>query len=57
VPWGENADAGLLAEFIASIREGRPGRPSGVDGYRATEIAFAAYRSVQSGQPVRLPLD
>jgi predicted dehydrogenase len=57
VPWGSNADDGLLAEFLAAIREGRPGKPDGWDGYRATEIAFGAYRSVETGQPVRLPLD
>ncbi len=57
VPWGDNADAGMLAEFVAAIREGRAPSPNGWDGYRATEIAFAAYRSVETGQPVRLPLD
>ena len=55
--YGSNPDAGMLAEFVAAIREGRPGSPSGWDGYRATEIAFAAYKSVETGQPVRLPLD
>jgi predicted dehydrogenase len=57
LPWGANADAGMLDEFIASIREGRPARPDGWDGYRATEIAMGAYESVRAGQPVKLPLD
>jgi predicted dehydrogenase len=45
------------AEFIAAIREDRAPSPDGWDGYRATEIAFAAYQSVETGQPVRLPLE
>ncbi|WP_020577307.1 Gfo/Idh/MocA family protein [Actinopolymorpha alba] len=55
-PWGDNPDASMLAEFIAAIREGRQPRPDGWDGYRATEIAFGAYLSAESGQPVSLPL-
>jgi predicted dehydrogenase len=55
--WGANPDAGLLAEFVAGIREGRAPHPDGWDGYRATEIAFAAYESAKSGQPVKLPLE
>ena len=54
--WGSNADAGMLDEFISSIREGRAPRPNGWDGYRATEIAMGGYKSVESGQPVALPL-
>jgi predicted dehydrogenase len=57
LPWGDNADALMIAEFLAAIREGRQPRPSGWDGYKATEIAFAAYASVEAGQPVRLPLE
>jgi predicted dehydrogenase len=57
VPWGANADAAMLAEFIDAIREDRPPRPDGWDGYRATEIAFAAYQSAATGQPVKLPLE
>ncbi|HZC27823.1 MAG TPA: Gfo/Idh/MocA family oxidoreductase [Actinopolymorphaceae bacterium] len=57
VPWGANADAGMLEAFVAGIRDGKSPHPDGWDGYRATEIAFGAYRSVATGQPVRLPLD
>lgn len=56
LPLGSNPDAGMLEEFLTSIREERPPRPDGWDGYRATEIAFAAYRSAETGRPVRLPL-
>lgn len=56
-PWGANADAGLVEAFVAGIREGTAPHPNGWDGYRATEIAFAAYKSAETGQPVKLPLE
>lgn len=53
-PWGSNADAGMVREFIASIREGRPPRVTGYDGLKAVEIVQAAYQSAETGQPVKL---
>jgi len=50
-PFGTDPDAGLVAEFLAAIRDRRPTRPDGVDGYRATAVALAAYRSAATGQP------
>ena len=44
----------MLEEFVAAIREDRPPAVSGQDGYRALEVALAAYASATSGQPVRL---
>jgi predicted dehydrogenase len=52
--WGSDINAAMIAEFIASIRLGRPPRATGMDGLRATEITLAAYRSAESGQPVQL---
>ena len=52
--WGSNADQAMLEEFVAAIREDRPPQVSGWDGYRAVEVALAAYESAESGQPVRL---
>lgn len=52
--WGSNADQAMLEEFVAAIREDRPPRVTGWDGYRAVEVALAAYASAESGQPVRL---
>lgn len=52
--WGPDANAAMLEEFLTSIEQGRRPRPDGWDGYRATEIALAAYRSIESGQPVPL---
>jgi predicted dehydrogenase len=44
----------MLEEFVAAVREDRPPRVSGLDGYRALQVVQAAYASAQSGQPVRL---
>jgi predicted dehydrogenase len=54
--WGSDSDGAMVGEFIAAIREGRQPAVTGYDGYKAMEIALAAYRSVETGQPVRLPL-
>jgi predicted dehydrogenase len=52
--WGTDPNAGLLAEFVAAIREGREPAITGLDGLRALEIVEAAYRSVASGAPVQI---
>ena len=52
--WGSDANQAMIEEFVAAIREQRPPSVSGEDGYRALEIALAAYNSAAQGQPVRL---
>lgn len=52
--WGSDANQAMIDEFIASIHEKRPPRVTGEDGLRAVQIVDAAYRSIRSGQPVRL---
>jgi len=52
--WGSDANQAMLAEFVAALREDRPPRVTGMDGYRAVEATLAAYESAKSGQPVRL---
>lgn len=54
--WGSDSDEGMVREFIDAIREDREPSVTGEDGLRATEIVVAAYRSAETGQPVRLPL-
>lgn len=54
--WGSDADQGMVDEFVAAIEENRPPAITGYDGYKAVEIALAAYRSAESGEPVKLPL-
>jgi predicted dehydrogenase len=53
--WGSDANAAMLHEFLAAVREGRTPSVTGEDGLRAVEIVAAAYASVQSHQPVQLP--
>jgi predicted dehydrogenase len=52
--WGSDPNAGMLAEFVAAIREGREPAITGLDGLRALEIVEAAYRSIGSGTPVQI---
>ncbi len=52
--WGSNADAGLMADFVGMIREGREPSITGYDGLKALEVALAAYESARTGQPVAI---
>ena len=52
--WGTDADAAMLAEFIAAIREDREPAVTDLDGLRAVEIVDAAYRSIRSGGLIAL---
>jgi predicted dehydrogenase len=54
--WGSDANQAMLEEFVAAIRERRPPKVTGTDGYKALEVALAAYASAEQGQPVKLPL-
>lgn len=52
--WGSDANQAMIEEFVAAIREGRPPAVTGEDGLRALEVALAAYRSAETGAPVKL---
>ncbi|HEX2978883.1 MAG TPA: Gfo/Idh/MocA family oxidoreductase [Anaerolineaceae bacterium] len=52
--WGSDSNGAMLNEFVSAIREKRAPRVTGMDGLRAVEVALAAYRSAETGQPVRL---
>jgi predicted dehydrogenase len=54
--WGSNMDLGLVNDFVSMICEQRTPSITGEDGLRALEVALAAYRSAETGQPVQLPL-
>ena len=54
--WGSNMDLGMIADFVRIIREDAPVPITGYDGLKAMEIALAAYRSAEEGEPVSLPL-
>jgi len=52
--WGSNIDAGLMADFVEMIREGREPSITGYDGLKALEVALAAYESARTGSPISL---
>ncbi len=53
--WGSNMDAGLVADFLKlAAGEEAPDIATGEDGLRALQVALAAYRSAEEGQPVTL---
>ena len=52
--WGDNADHGLVADFVASVRERRDPAITGVDGLRATEVTVAAYKAAKTGRVVKI---
>ena len=54
--WGSDANQAMIDEFASAIREQRAPLVTGEDGYRAVEVALAAYESAESGKPVKLPL-
>lgn len=54
IPWGDEAEGGLGGAFVNMLREGRTPPVTGEDGLRATEVVEAAYRSAETGKPVKL---
>ncbi len=54
--YGFSPDLGLVQAFVDSIERGEPVPITGEDGLRALEVALAAYKSAQTGEPVKLPL-
>lgn len=57
VHWGDNIDYALIKDFAASVAEDRPVSITGDDGMKAVEVALAAYKSRDTGAPVKLPLE
>lgn len=45
-----------LNEFVRAVCEGREPEITGYDGMAAVELAEAAYMSIDSGEPIKLPL-
>jgi len=53
--WGDDMDKGLIADFVASVREGKSqASVTGEDGMRAVEVALAAYEASRLHKPVTL---
>jgi len=43
-----------LTEFVSAVRDGRPPEPAPEVGRADLELVLAAYRSIETGQPVSL---
>jgi predicted dehydrogenase len=52
--WGSDINRAMIVEFGQAISQNRKPYVDGVDGYRAVEVALAAYESAKTGQPVRI---
>ncbi|WP_449540349.1 Gfo/Idh/MocA family protein [Ferdinandcohnia sp. Marseille-Q9671] len=54
IGWGDDMDAGLIEDFVASVKEGRSPLATGHAGLKAVEVALAAYQSFEDKMPVKL---
>lgn len=52
--WGSDANQAMMDDFVDAILDDRPPRVTGEDGLKAVEIVAAAYRSVETGESVKL---
>lgn len=55
--WGSNIDYLMVRDFVTSVAANVPVSVTGEDGLKALEVALGAYRSQETGMPVRLPMD
>ena len=53
---GDNFDREMIAAFVDAIINNREPDITGEDGYKALEVALAAYQAIKRRQPVSLPL-
>ena len=54
--WAESPYLLELRDFVRWVKGGRAPRATAEDGYKAQEVVEAAYLSMTTGRPVRLPL-
>lgn len=52
--WGDNIDMGLVEAFAESIAKGTKVPITGEDGLNAVKVPLAAYKAVETGEPVDL---
>jgi len=57
IGWGSNMDFLMIKSFIDAIKNNRPVEVTGYDGLKAMEVALAAYKSLETKEPIRLPLE
>ncbi|MEH7179706.1 Gfo/Idh/MocA family protein [Neobacillus vireti] len=54
IGWGDDMDAGLIEDFVNSVREGKSPLATGFSGMKAVEVALAAYQSNEKKTPIKL---
>ena len=54
--WGSDMNQGMVNDFVKAIRKDRQPKVTGTDGLKAVKVVAAAYESVRTGQPVKLPV-
>ena len=54
IGFSRDPNQAMIEEFVASIRENRPPQVTWQDGYKALEVALAAYESEKLQRPVRI---
>ena len=52
--WGSDSNQAMIEDFVGAIRDDRAPKATGYDGYKAVEVVMAAYKSVETGEPVQL---
>ncbi len=57
VEWGEDMNAGMLADFAAAVEADRTPEVSGEEGVAEVRVVEAAYESVERGEPVTVQYD
>ena len=54
IGFSRDPNQAMIEEFVASMRENRPPEVTWQDGYKALEVALAAYESEKLQRPVRI---
>lgn len=52
--YGANANAGLIADFVEAVREGRDPEITPDEGLKAVAVVEAAYESAETGEPIKI---
>ena len=54
LPWMDDLDEGLIADFVESVKEGRSPSITGEDGLRTLSVVKASYKSMETGKFIDL---
>jgi predicted dehydrogenase len=54
IGWGGDTDCAMVKDFVTSVAEETPMKITGEDGLQALKVALAAYKSRETGGPVKI---